>query len=669
MLPVQPACIFKFIQKTCFAGIADAPRSKLPLLILFSSRSTFRTRRVLKNDAADDDGTEINRKKGKKKDVNDGDDQKGLATLKADKGGKKGAVDRDDDGDDEDEDVTPVNIPLTDPVAVSDDTPAPAPTNPVAVPDDTPAPAPTLEPTEDIYRIVSCGDLPEEVARLEISYLYNLRTSDKIDADSEIVDIEAETLKAVSSEFVACESDRRRLNALVAVSAFPADIPSGSCGSGCTSVVGGMTMYVEDQGENANWMQLHCQVLSIIRNTMIEIESRPSSGVDQIDFVDDEDLDCEETLEGRESSQGRDSFRGIQGLAEDEVSQGGDGITIGAMAGIAASAAAVAALAFMIILRRRHSDDGTAYISVASDKDDDLRSVMTPETTTADSRLTPPKLSPERGFSIASLPPTPEHETLVYVDGSPIAQFNPDLLDATNKASNNVFAENYASGVAGSFGTVGFGDAVFGRFKPPAMKKDPVNADGRLGIDDSMDDGAVETVGFGGAIFGRFKPPAMKKGPVNKGSRLGIEEFMDDGAVETVGFGAAIFGRLFKQPAVKKDPVDEVVGRGIEDFMYDNDDDDRAVLMEESESEYHTNDDNEVLGVSPMLAMWQKSAAADEEEVSSLHNCNLILSAIPEDDDESDEQSVETAEVSNISQKPSPDCSEDEMCERQLTYR
>jgi hypothetical protein len=200
-----------------------------------------------------------------------------------------------------------------------------------------PAPVPALVsdatpgPSDDGARIVSCGDVPEAATEVEIAYLYNVRISDSTDVESAITLIEAEIRSVVASAFVVCEGDRRLTSTLVGVSALPKDSISGSCGIDCTNVVGGMTLYVENEGISDS-VNLQCQVFSMIEDTMINIESRPSSGIDEIDLADLEDVDCT----GIDTKNAGESPQEVTGTQAQQLSGGGQGISSAALAGIAA---------------------------------------------------------------------------------------------------------------------------------------------------------------------------------------------------------------------------------------------------------------------------------------------------------------------------------------------
>lgn len=418
-------------------------------------------------------------------------------------------------------------------------------------------PDPTQRPSDDSGRIVSCGDVPESATEVEIAYLYNVRTSDSTDIELAITSIEAEIRSVVASAFVVCEGDRRLLSELVGVSALPKDLTSGSCGTDCTNVVGGMTLYVENE-ESSDPVNLKCEVFSMIRDTMINIESRPSSGIDEIDLADLEGVDCAEI----DAKNAGDTPQQITGTQAQQLSGGGQGISSAALAGIAAGFALVTVVAFLLVRRLLHSSNNTGYASTVDDKDNDLLSVMTPDTA-GESRQSPLKSTPDRESSFATLPSTPEQEISLDSDGSPIAQFNPALLDATNKASNNVNTSNHKAGCS-------------------------------------------RAVGLGGAFFAQFK----------------------------------------HRPLATNETVYENISLSDKDFMYDGADDDiKAVLMEEQSigRGYNT-----PLQVSPMMEMWHKSASKDSDGIST-DSGNVILTAIPEVDDEGDEHSVATAEVSNVS--------------------
>ena len=235
-----------------------------------------------------------------------------------------------------------------------------------------------------------------------------------------------------------CEGDRRRLSTLVAVSALPNDVPSGSCGTDCTSVSGGITLYVQS-GDNTNVVYLQCQVIDVVRQTLLKVESNADNGVSEIEFVDTQDTDCGE--KAADTSGFPQEIRGIESQASP---QGGNGISNGALLAIAVGAFFIAVLALLIVQRRRHTGDGIAYISTVEDKDDDLQSVMTPDTG-CDSRQSPFKNSPDREATFAALPSTPEREVILDSERAPIAQFFPALLDASNKSPNNAVSANSIS--------------------------------------------------------------------------------------------------------------------------------------------------------------------------------------------------------------------------------
>ena len=416
-------------------------------------------------------------------------------------------------------------------------------------------------PSEAHNDIVSCEPHVSEVgAKVDVSYFYNVVISDAVDIDSVVNFVEIQTLDAVSSELVVCEGDRRRLSTLVAVSALPKDLPSGSCGTGCTSVTGGITLYVEGEGDT-DAIDLQCQVVRIVRQTMLQIESSSYNGVGSIEFVDTGDIDCEETATEKS---GGESLQGIHGLESQSSSLGEHQVSNGGLVGIALGSSLIAVLAFVIIRRYRHGDDGVAYVNTVGDKDDDLCSVRTPDTG-CDSRQSPHKTSPEREGTFALLPSTPEREMIMDADGSPIAQFEPALLDALKKTSKNV---GPSSGTTGPSKLFAVGAPLFALLRNlPSRETDEMNRKSRLGSEDSARDGINDEC-------------------------------------------AAVLG-------------DESTLRRP---------------MEGKKAAKH---------VSPMLAIWQNSSSKDLD--GSGCNGSNFLTAIPEGDDEGDDHSVATAEISNVS--------------------
>jgi hypothetical protein len=358
--------------------------------------------------------------------------------------------------------TAPVALPsATAPVALPyTPTSSPAAPSPVMPAPTLPAPtaAPTFTPIDmDMYKIRSCGELPEEFVLVEVSYLYNLRTAENVDRNAAIYFIEAETLKYVSADLFDCELSRRRLNTLVGVSALPEDVASGSCGEGCVEVVGGMSIYVEDQG-SSDFTQLQCEALEIIRNTMLELES-VEGGIEEIAFVDDSDYDCDSILAGLSSVTEAEPEK----LAANKNGKSLIPIIIGSVLG----AALIAGFALFVAKRRRN--DESTQISVVGDKGD-LVSVGTPESAAGDTQFTPQMsmCTPNKGSPLSTLPDTPEHE-LLDADGSPIAQFDPAMIDATSRAGNNVNADNVDNATAAK---IGAGTALLSRFMRGEKKED-----------------------------------------------------------------------------------------------------------------------------------------------------------------------------------------------------
>jgi hypothetical protein len=225
-----------------------------------------------------------------------------------------------------------------------------------------------------------------------------------------------------------------------------------------------MSIYVEDQG-TSDFTRLQCSALDVIRKTMLEIES-VEGGIEEIDFVDDSDFDCESIL---------GSTDGLPGVTEAEpeklaVNKYGKSL-IPIIIGSVLGAALIAGFALFVAKRRRN--DEPTHVSVVGDKGD-LISVATPESAAGDTQFTPQMsmCTPNKGSPLSTLPDTPEHEYL-DADGSPIAQFDPAMIDATSRAGNNVNAVgNNASGAAGTAAKVGAGTALLSRFMRGEKKED-----------------------------------------------------------------------------------------------------------------------------------------------------------------------------------------------------
>ncbi|KAI2504433.1 hypothetical protein MHU86_10022 [Fragilaria crotonensis] len=515
-----------------------------------------------------DDDESTGKMGGKKRAKGKEDHAVSREPKKVGKGKKGGTTDEDEDEDEdegEDEEEDPSEIVeeerTSSPEATTEDAHgaenSPAPT-PSPILDDQPyrdssSPAsgynsPTPSATDN--EIVSCEQqVPEIDTKVDVSYVYNIVISDSVDIDSIVKFVEIQTLDAVASELVVCEGDRRRLSTLVAVSPLPKDVPSGSCGTGCTSVTGGLTLYVKNDG-NTDAVYLRCQVVTVVRQTMLQIESSSYNGVSEIEFVDTDDIDCQDTATDQS---GGGSLQGIHGIESQTSSLGEHEVSNGGLVGIALGSTLIAVLAFVVVRRYRHRDDGMAYVSTVDDKDDDLCSVVTPDTA-CDSRQSPHKTSPEREGTFASLPSTPEREVITDADGSPIAQFDPALLDASNRNSTSVVATS-------------------------------------------------ESIGF---------------------SKL-------------FGVGAPFFARLRNPPSSES-----------EDFTHDGVDDEfAAVLGDESTVGKAVKEKRSAKRVSPMLAIWQNSSSNELD--GSGGGGSKFLTAIPEGEDEGDDHSVATAEISNVS--------------------
>lgn len=366
-------------------------------------------------------------------------------TTKSPKEGKKGDKPNDDDPTEPNDEPTepndnpvasPTMSPITSPVSAQPASPSTSPTPapnvmPVVQSDE------LTTPPDDFYKVISCGDA-EEIVNVEVNYMYMIHVAESLDIESAVgavTMIEEENLKAVVDKLLPCGSvrrTRRRLDTtVIGATALPKDEASGLCGDDCTVVDGGTTVFVVDEGD-MDYTLLQCQVLAVVRDSMMQIES-DEEGISEINLVDD-DFNCDGLLD-----------RAIPGVFNSDYesnSTSGSGSPIIAMVGIAIGTAVIALLALLLVRRRRRSDESMCSF-LAFDKDGDLSSIMTPETGDTPGRQSPDRKSPT-GLD------SPDGS---FGNMSPIAQFDPDALNMANQANNNV---NVASPAAAA--VLGFRD-------------------------------------------------------------------------------------------------------------------------------------------------------------------------------------------------------------------
>mmetsp|Transcript_10858 Transcript_10858/g.16005 ORF Transcript_10858/g.16005 Transcript_10858/m.16005 type:complete len:622 (-) Transcript_10858:105-1970(-) len=305
---------------------------------------------------------------------------------------------------------------------------------------------PETEPSDtsnDLYNIITCGSVPEEIVEFQISYLYDLRVDAELEARDVIRAVEKEMLDSMKENFVVCEnSSRRRLNSVVGISALPEDKFSGTCGDNCISVNGGVTFYLNEESE---MRQNRCDVRSNMLNVFDKIES-DNDKMASIDIVETDFLECELstvdlTREG-----------GIE--QANEMDNAENGLPSAAVGIIAVASVITVALALFLTRRTTRRNAASSDVNMDS-KNDDATSIMTPAT--GGSKCG--SLSPARSTQSYPSVSTVDSKDSSDKAASSIAQFIPESIDeemltSVQEQSNMIYSSTIPSCVAGEISGV-----------------------------------------------------------------------------------------------------------------------------------------------------------------------------------------------------------------------
>ena len=190
--------------------------------------------------------------------------------------------------------------------------------------------------------------MPNESIEIEISYTYSVQITSETSLGEVLSQIESVTRDAVAADLVPCDDESgRRLGSVVGISALPKDYETSTCGEGCRNISGGMTVYINNEG-NADKAEVQCRAFDVTREAMGNF----GSGINEIEFLDDGDgTDCSPTED-----------RGGVPASAVSMNAAAGGFPVAVVAANLVVVAVILLLAFLLLKRRRRrSNEGDIY--------------------------------------------------------------------------------------------------------------------------------------------------------------------------------------------------------------------------------------------------------------------------------------------------------------------